>query len=186
MWTFALFIMPSASFALTNALGGFGADFHTSEQIVSLLGGAGVLVAGVFGSLMVPVLAKAIPPRPIYLLVGGVGAVFTLILAASPHIPATFGLAMLGENIFQSAAFAVEAMIILRTIGADNPLAATQYGLLNAAASVPLTYMQYLDGQGYARMGVNGSFLTDGLLSGAGVLLLAGVLWLWRRSVPPV
>ncbi|MGZ6037270.1 MAG: MFS transporter [Phenylobacterium sp.] len=186
LWTLLLFLLPAASFALTNALGGFGADFHTSERIVSLLGGAGLVVAGVFGSLMVPVLAKGVAPRPLYLLIGGLGAIFTLVLVVIPHAPASFGLAMLGENIFQSAAFAVETMIILRTIGHENPLAATQFGLLNAATSLPLTYMQYLDGQGYGVGGVNGSFLMDALVSGAAVLLLAGVLWRWRRRIPAI
>ncbi|MGZ6018321.1 MAG: MFS transporter [Phenylobacterium sp.] len=186
LWTLLLFLLPAASFALTNALGGFGADFHTSERIVSLLGGAGLVVAGVFGSLMVPVLARGVAPRPLYLLIGGLGAIFTLVLVVIPHAPASFGLAMLGENIFQSAAFAVETMIILRTIGHENPLAATQFGLLNAATSLPLTYMQYLDGQGYGVGGVNGSFLMDALVSGAAVLLLAGVLWRWRRRIPAI
>ena len=153
LWTLLLFLMPAASFALTNALGGFGADFHTSERIVSLLGGVGLVVAGVFGSLMIPVLSKKVRPRPLYLMVGGFGALFTLVLVVTPHTPVTFGLAMLGENVFQAAAFAVESMIILRTIGHDNPLAATQFGLLNAATSLPLTYMQYLDGQATWRVG---------------------------------
>ncbi len=186
LWTLLLFLLPAASFALTNALGGFGNDFHTSERIVSLLGGAGLIVAGVVGSLMVPVLSKGVRPRPLYLMIGGFGALFTLILVVTPHIPATFGLAMLGENVFQSAAFAAESMIILRTIGHDNPLAATQFGLLNAATSLPLTYMQYLDGQGYAAIGVNGSLLADALISGAAVLMLAGVFWLWRRRIPAI
>lgn len=186
LWTLLLFLAPAASFALTNALGGFGSDFHTSERIVSLLGGAGLVVAGVFGSLMVPVLSKRVRPRPLYLMVGGFGALFTLVLMVTPHIPATFGLAMLGENVFQSAAFAAESMIILRTIGRDNPLAATQFGLLNAATSLPLTYMQYLDGQGYGAAGVNGSLLADALISGSAVLLLAAVFWVWRKRIPAI
>jgi PAT family beta-lactamase induction signal transducer AmpG len=65
-------------------------------------------------------------------------------------------------------------------------LAATQFGLLNAAISLPLTYMQYLDGQGYALRGVNGSLLADAVLSGGAVLVLAGVLWVWRRRIPAI
>jgi PAT family beta-lactamase induction signal transducer AmpG len=186
LWTLLLFLMPAASFALTNALGGFGADFRTSERVVSLLGGSGLVVAGVAGSLMIPVLSKKVQPRPLYLMVGGFGALFTLVLVVTPHVPMTFGLAMLGENVFQAAAFSVENMIILRTIGHNNPLAATQFGLLNAAVSLPLTYMQMLDGQGYGALGVNGSLLTDALLSGGAVLMLAGVLWVWRKRIPAI
>jgi MFS transporter, PAT family, beta-lactamase induction signal transducer AmpG len=52
-----LFGVPAASFALTNTLGGLGRDFAASERFVSFVGGAGAAVAGVFGSLMTPVLA---------------------------------------------------------------------------------------------------------------------------------
>ena len=187
LWTLLLFVMPATAFALTNTLGGLGADFKTSERLVSLLGGAGAAVAGIVGSLMIPQLSKAVAPRPLYLWVGGVGALFTLTLVFLPRNPTTFGLAMLGENVFQCAAFSVTNFIILRTIGPDNPLAATQFGLLNAAAALPLSYMQFLDGQAYGRFGgVNGSYLADSLISGAACVLLALLLWSLRRYIPPI
>ncbi len=186
LWTLLLFVMPATAFALTNTLGGLGADFRTSEHLVSLLGGAGAAVAGVVGSLMIPQLGKSIAPRPLYLWVGGVGALFTLSLVFMPRNAATFGLAMLGENVFQCAAFAVSNFIILRTIGHGNPLAATQFGLLNAAGALPLSYMQYIDGQAYGLGGVNGSYLADSLISGAACGVLALLLWGLRRRIPPI
>lgn len=186
LWTVLLFVLPAASFALTNALGGLGTDFHSSERIVSLLSGAGLTVAAVVGSLTIPLLSKKIAPRPLYLMIGGFGAIFTLFLVASPHTPMTFALAILGQNVFQAAAFATENMITLRTIGPNNPLAATQFGLLGATANLPIAYMQYLDGRGYAAGGVNGSLLTDALISGAAVLVLTAVLWNWRNRVPAI
>ena len=186
VWTLLLFVMPATAFALTNTLGGLGRDFKTSEALVGLLGGAGATVAGVFGSLMIPQLGKAIAPRPLYLWVGAVGALFTLSLVLLPRNPATFGLAMLGENVFQCAAFSVSNFIILRTIGHDNPLAATQFGLLNAASALPLSYMQYVDGQAYGFGGVNGSYVADSLISGAACAVLALLLWGLRRRIPPI
>ena len=186
LWTLLLFVMPATAFALTNTLGGLGADFKTPEWQVGLFGGAGAGVAGIFGSLMIPQLGKAIQPRPLYLYVGGVGALFTLGLVFLPRNAATFGLAMLGENVFQCAAFAVTNFIILRTIGQDNPLAATQFSLLNAAGALPLAYMQYVDGQAYGLGGVNGSYLADALISGAACAALALLLWGLRRQIPPI
>jgi PAT family beta-lactamase induction signal transducer AmpG len=187
LWTLALFVAPCASFALTNTLGGLGADFRTPESLVGLIGGAGVAVAGVVGSLAIPILAKVVPPRPLYLLVGGFGAAFTLALMLLARTPATFGLAMLGENVFQAASFSVANLIILRTIGHENPLAATQFGLLNSAGGFPLTYMQFVDGHAYGALGgVNGSFIADAGVSGAACILLALVLWACRRRVPAI
>jgi len=186
LWTLPLFLMPSASFALTNTLGGLGHDFNTSERLVGLIGGGGVTIAGVFGPLLIPPLAKRLPPRPLYLMVGVCGALFSLALILLPHVPATFGLALMGENIFQAGAFSVANVIALRANGKDNPLAATQFGLLIAATGLPLTYMQYLDGQAYGLGGVNGTLLNDAALSGGACLVLAVVFWAFRKRVPLV
>lgn len=186
LWTLPLFLLPSASFALTNTLGGLGHDFNTPEAMVGLIGGAGVATAGVIGSLMVPRLAKRIEPRPLYLLVGGAGALFTLVCASLPHTPTTFGLAFLGENVFQAAAFSVANLITLRTIGHDNPLAATQFGLLTTAYALPLIYMQIIDGQAYGVGGVTGSYLADALVSGGACVALALLLWSLRRRIPAI
>lgn len=171
-----LFGVPAASFALTNILGGLGRDFGASEQFVAFVGGAGVTVAGVFGSLMVPVVAARLAPRPLYLMIGAVGAAFTLALIPAPRTPATFTLAMVGENIFQSASFATANIVMFRAIGKDNPFAATQFALMAAAQGLPLSYMQVLDGRAYGAGGLAGSYLMDGGLGVAACALLALVL----------
>jgi PAT family beta-lactamase induction signal transducer AmpG len=148
------------------------------------LGGICSAVAGILGSLLIPRLETAIAPKPLYLLVGIVGAMFTLGLIALPHNPITFGVAMLAENFFQGAAFAVQYLIILRTIGHDNPLAATQFGLLFSASNLPLVYMQVIDGNAYGLLGgVNGSYLADALISGTFCVILTLVLWHFRATI---
>jgi PAT family beta-lactamase induction signal transducer AmpG len=97
-----------------------------------------------------------------------------------------FGVAYLGENVFQAASFSVSNLITLRVLGVNNPLAATGYGLLVAASSAPITYMQIVDGHAYDFGGVTGSFLADALVSGAACLLLALMLVVWRKRIPAV
>ncbi len=186
LWTLLLFLAPCASFALTNLLGGLGRDFHTPENLVGLIGGVGVSIAGVCGSLVVMPLAKRIEPRTLYLLVGGVGALFTTVLVFLARSPVTYALSSLGENGFQAAAFAVSYAITLRTIGHDNPLAATQFGLLTAAGSLPLAYMQAIDGHFYGFGGASGSYLADALVSGGGCVALALLFWALRRKIPAI
>ncbi|HEY1836861.1 MAG TPA: hypothetical protein VGG36_04340 [Rhizomicrobium sp.] len=181
LWALLFFVMPVGSFALTNTVGGIGHLFGASEHLVGVIGGVGASVAGVFGALaIVPVLRRH-SPLTIYALVGGVGAAFTLLLCALPLRPEVFALAVLGENMFQSASFTVSTTIILRTIGEDNPLAATQCAVLFAAISLPISYMQALDGQGFSYGGVVGTFLTDGVLTLAACVLL-GLLLRFARG----
>jgi len=179
--TLLLFSLPASSFALTNSLGGLGHDFAASERFVAVLAGTGVTAAAVCGALFVPALVKRMPPLALYLLIGSAGALFTLSLLALPRVPGVFALAMVGENVFQSAAFVVEATIIFRTIGEDNPLASTQFGLLQAATAFPITYMQALDGQGYGRAGLAGAFATDAGLSLLACAALLPLVLIWMR-----
>lgn len=182
----ALFILPSGSFALTNVLAGVGHDFSASQRAVSLYSGIATSVAGVGGSFLLKPLAKRFPLRPLYLGIGIVGALFTLSLLLLPRVPWTFGLADIGENIFQALAFAASYAIVFEVIGPGNPLAATVFSVLCSAIALPVVYMGYLDGRGYDWRGLTGSFLTDAGLGLTACILLAFALVRLRRVRPRV
>ena len=182
----ALFASPCASFALTNTLGSLGNDFHASPRVVSVVGGAGLSLAGIFGSLMFRPFARLIRLRPLYLAIGAAGALFTASLLLLHHTPTTFGIAMVGENIFQALAYTGITAISFETIGRNNPLASTTYGLFNASSLIPLIYMQIIDGRAYGWHGVIGSFVADASLSLIACALLASMLFLLRRPDPQI
>lgn len=182
----ALFLLPAASFALTNVLGGTGSDFSTSERTVSLFAGVGSSAAGIVGSFLLFPLARRFPLRPVYLAIGIVGAFFTLSLLALPRLPWTFGIAITGENLFQALAFATANAIAFEVIGPDNPFAATLFTVLLAANNLPITYMQFLDGRGYDWHGLLGSIVTDASISIAACLFLVWMINRWRVTAPPV
>lgn len=181
--TLALFCLPASSFALTNTLGSLGARFGASETFVAAMAGLGVTAAGVVGTLFVPALVKRIEPLILYLAIGTLGACFTLSLIGLPRTPMIFALALFGQNIFQAAAFAVESTIVFRTIGQDNPLAATQFAFLQAATCLPISYMQAVDGQAFDRGGLNRMLATDATasLAACAVIALAALLWVRHR-----
>jgi PAT family beta-lactamase induction signal transducer AmpG len=175
----ALFIAPCGTFSLTNMVAGFGGDFSVAPRIVGLMGGAGVTVAGVFGSLMLPSLARRMPLRMLYLATGVGGSFFTMSMLMLPHVPSTFALLVLGENAVQACAIACSLGITFEVIGQQNPLAATNYAILNAAYNVPITYMLLIDGSGYERWGVAGALAVDaavGLIACLGLGLLIAML----------
>ncbi len=179
--TLLLFCLPASSFALTNTLGGLGGDFRASERFVALIAGLGVTAAAVLVSMAVPAIIKRVAPLLLYLLIGSTGAVFTVSVLLLPRVPVVFALVLIGQNIFQSAAFVVENTIIFRTIGDENPLAATQFGLLSAATAFPITYMQAIDGQGYHVAGLTGALITDASLSLLACAVLLPLVLHWMR-----
>ena len=152
----------------TNFLSGVGHDFHASPQFVSLVGGGGVLLGGLCGCLLFPVINGRLPSRLLYLAIGLCGAVFTLGLILMPHTPASFAIALIGENVFQALAITASIAISFETIGQNNPLSATSYCLMVSAYNVPITYMLFVDAAGYEKAGITGSYIAD-----AGLSLLA-------------
>jgi PAT family beta-lactamase induction signal transducer AmpG len=177
--TLILFMPPAASFALTNQLGGLGHLFGASERFVGLIAGIGVTLAGMGSSLLMPALTRRVPVRALYLLIGATGALFTFSLLLLPRTPTIFAVALIGENIFQAAAFAVQYAIILRAMGKNNPLAATQFAFLQAATALPITYMQWIDGRAFAAGGLDGSFVSDAVL---GLIACAALAVFLRRG----
>jgi PAT family beta-lactamase induction signal transducer AmpG len=96
-----------------------------------------------------------------------------------PHVPSTFALLVLGENVVQACAIACSLGITFETIGEQNPLAATNYAVLTGAYNVPITYMLLVDGSGYERWGVAGALAVDaaaGLIACLALGLLIALL----------
>jgi PAT family beta-lactamase induction signal transducer AmpG len=175
-----MFILPCAAFTLTNAFGGMGPDFHAADSLVSVANGIGAVVIGVFASILARLVLKRVSAPLLYLAIGSLGAAFTLGLLALPHSPATYLLAILGENAAQSIAQVSQNAMIFRSIRQGSPLASSQFGLLSTAYVVPYVYMQGLDGFGYKLAGgVTGSFTMDALVSLAACGLLFWPVLRW-------
>ena len=178
-----MFVLPCAAFTLTNAFGGIGRDFHASDALIDVANGIGATIIGFIASLAARLLLKWIPAPLAYLGIGVVGAVFTLSLLALARTPATYLMAVIGENAAQSIAQVSQNAIVFRSIREGSPLASSQFGLLSTALVVPYAYMQMLDGYGYKLAGrVDGSFLMDAGLSLAACLLLAIPVTKWLRA----
>lgn len=175
----ALFALPCGTFSLTNTLSGVGThDFHASEAFVGLVGGVGMTAGGVFGSLVAPRLARRFEPLALYIGIGVVGALFTLLLLFPARTPVLFAVAMVGENVFQSAATALTYALALLSTGKNNPTASTQFALIGCAYVAPIVYMPILDGLGYDRGGIAGNLATDAIL---GLLACALMVFLFAR-----
>jgi PAT family beta-lactamase induction signal transducer AmpG len=184
-WLCLLLVLPCTAFALTNTLGGLGGDYHASEKLIAAIGGVGVTAAGIFGSLTVPMLSRRAKLFTVYLGIGIVGGLSTLSLLVLPHTPTVYTIGFVAQNIWQSAGLAAGTALILASIGKSNPLASTQFAILNAALAAPLVYMQWIDGHAYGALGLTGLYLTDGGLDLAACVLMIGLFMLWSKTLRP-
>jgi MFS transporter, PAT family, beta-lactamase induction signal transducer AmpG len=178
---FLLLVLPCASFALTNTLGGLGGDYHASEKLIALIAGFGITIAGVLGSLSVPVLSRRTPLLTLYLGIGFVGGLSTLLLIALPHTAFVYTGTFIAQNIWQSAALSTGNALILSSIGKNNPVASTQFAVLSAAMSAPIAYMQWFDGQAYGAHGLSGLYLTDGGLDLLACTAMTMLFFYWFK-----
>ena len=176
-----LFIAPAATFSLVNLLSGLGSDFNASTHFVGLVGGGGVLIAGVAGCMIFALIGRLMPLRYLYLAIGATGAIFTLMLILLPRTPQSFAIALIGENVFQSISITASTAISFETIGRSNPLAATTYCLMVSSFNIANTYMLVADGFGYEHGGVVGSYAVDAFISLAASGALAALLLLVSR-----
>lgn len=180
---FLLLVLPCASFALTNTLGGLGGDYHASERLIAAIAGFGITIAGVLGSLSVPILSRRAPLLSVYLGIGFIGGLSTLSLIVLPHTPVIYTVAFVAQNIWQSAALATGNALILSSLGKQNPVASTQFAVLCAAMSAPIAYMQWFDGQAYGAHGLAGMYMTDGGLDLIACSGMTALFFYWFRRV---
>jgi PAT family beta-lactamase induction signal transducer AmpG len=172
-----LFTAPTACFALTNTLGGLGGDFHATPRFVSVVGGIGLSIVGSVACLLFQPIARVMRSLYAYLAIGVAGGAFTLTMLLLPRTPLVFAIAFLGENAFQALAFTAGVAITFEAIGRNNPLAATQFGLLTSATVVPILYMQLVDGHAYTHFHLHGTYLIDGGIS----VVACALCWLALR-----
>jgi MFS transporter, PAT family, beta-lactamase induction signal transducer AmpG len=179
-----LFAAPCATFSLTNFLGARGNDFHASVAFVGLIGAVGGTIGGVAGCLIFPPLSRLLPLRPLYLAIGIAGSCMTLSLTLLPHIPTSFAIALIAENLFQTCAITTSTAIMFDVIGQNNPLASTTFCFIGSAYSFPISYMLYVESFGYTRGGIAGSFIADAL-TGLAACTLLGLLLFWLSRKRP-
>ncbi|HEY1242775.1 MAG TPA: hypothetical protein VGF16_19575, partial [Bryobacteraceae bacterium] len=61
----------------------------------------------------------------------------------------------------------------------------TRYSLFLAAGNLPITYVLWLDGQGYRHLGTRGLFGVDAL-GNVLVFTLVAIVWIAHRKAAPV
>jgi predicted MFS family arabinose efflux permease len=177
---FVLFLAPASCAAAINLFAALGDDFHTSAQWVIWITGAGAAITGTLGSLLGGHIADHVDRGALYMSGGMLAGLIALLMAWTPHTPATFAVGVLVYNCAAGVCYAGCTALCLQLLGTANPAAATQIALFFAASNVPIVYMTWLDGRGYAMFGVRGLLLVDGLVSiGAAIPLLL----YWRRCI---
>jgi hypothetical protein len=163
-WGTLLLLAPCSTGAAQSLLPAIASHYGvggSGVMWINGLGGGGALTLGALASTLVP---STWDRRFTYAAAGVTNALaaFILLVANRPSV-------YLGGTFFylatQGLCWARSVALIVELVGPETRDASTLYSLLNAAVSIPVLYVVWLDGVGFRYFGTHGLLLTDALLN---------------------
>ena len=170
-------LSPVGTCALINYFAGMTKDYGASADVVTGVSGVGSIVFPAIGALVGGYLADRYNRRILYLSTGVMTAICALVMAASPHVEATYAVGVCTYNLITGMSYAVFTAFILETIGDGGKSAATRYTIYNSAANFAIGYVGLVDTRFHDTYGIGGVLVCDAVLNVAGALVLGTVFW---------
>jgi MFS transporter, PAT family, beta-lactamase induction signal transducer AmpG len=181
-----LLTFPMCSGGMLGLLPELARDYGVNGATVAWIngiGGALLSSAGALAASLIPVRVRA----PIAFLVAGlVNAASLAILALAPMRPAVY---LTGTVLFLftiGACFALFTAVALEFLGDSGKSGSTRYAIINSLGNLPVAYMAWADGRGYAHWGPRAMPGTDAVLSAAAACLLLAYFYSVRPKAAPV
>jgi MFS transporter, PAT family, beta-lactamase induction signal transducer AmpG len=176
---------PCCSGAMIGQLPQLARDYHvTGHQVAWINGVAGALLAsaGALAASLIPIRVRA----PIAFLLAGLANAATLaIFALGPLHPAVY---FTGTVLFLftiGAGYALFTGVALEFLGGSGKSGSSRYAIINSIGNLPVAYMTYLDGRGYALWGPRAMPGVDAIITAAGCLILLAHFAVSRRRNQP-
>lgn len=175
-----LVMAPGCSGAMIGLLPALAADYGVSGQQVAWINGlAGALLTtiGALAASLIPVRIRA----PIAFLVAGVVNAATLaVLSLGPQTPAIYYAGTVLFLVSIGAGYALFTGVVLEFLGGSGKSGSARYAIINSLGNLPVAYMAYVDGRGYAHWGPRAMPGIDAIVSLVGCLSLL-VYFVFRR-----
>ena len=159
---------------MIGLLGELARDYGvTGQQVAWINGLCGALLtsAGAFAALLIPVRVRA----PIAFLIAAlINAAALAVLALGELRPAVYFTGTVLFLFTVGASYTFTTAVILEFLGASGKSGSGRYSIVNSLSNVPVAYMMWLDGRGYALWGPRGMPGIDAMISAVSLLLLLG------------
>jgi PAT family beta-lactamase induction signal transducer AmpG len=166
---------------MIGLLPALAADYGvTGQQVAWINGLAGALLtaAGALAASLIPVRIRA----PIAFLIAGLFNAATLaVLSLGPQTPTVY---FIGTVLFLfsiGAGYALFTGVVLEFLGGSGKSGSARYAIINSLGNLPVAYMAYLNGRGYAHWGPRAMPATDAVLSTAAIVLLLALFVVTKR-----
>lgn len=156
---------PCCSGAMIGLLPQLARDYHvTGHQVAWINGVAGALLtsAGALAASLIPIRVRA---SVAFLLAGLINAATLAIFAIGPLRPTVY---FTGTVLFLftiGTGYALFTGVALEFLGGSGKSGSSRYAIINSVGNLPVAYMIYLDGRGYALWGPRGMPAVDAIIT---------------------
>jgi PAT family beta-lactamase induction signal transducer AmpG len=178
----ACMLLPMGSGALSGLLPGLAAEYHISGAQIAWINGLGGSLLCCVGSLAAGLAVTRLRSVYYYALICSMNLIPLAVLWLGPLTPVTYLVGSLLMLLSIGACYGAFTGVVLEFLGHSGKSGSARYSLINSLGNVPVAYMAYVDGRGYARWGAHGMPGVDLCLSVAGLAVL--LMLAWRQPAP--
>lgn len=172
---------PAGSGAMIGLLGAIARDYGVTGQQVGWINGvAGALLTSA-GALAASLIPAKVPAPIAYLVCTIINAATLAVFALGPMRPAVYFSGTIFYLFTVGTCYALTTAVILEMMGASGKSGSGRYSVVNSLANVPVAYMIWLDGRGYALWGTRGMPAMDLVVSAVAASVLLAHFVVSRR-----
>lgn len=176
-----LILAPCASGAMIGLLPELARDYGVSGAQVAWINGVGGALLTTAGALSASLIPVRVRTPVAYLLAGLANAATLALLSVGPRQPAIYFASTVLFLFTVGAGYALFTAVSLEFLGGSGKSGSSRYAIINSLGNVPVVYMTWLDGRGYALWGPRGMSGIDALVSALAVFVLLGHFVFSRR-----
>jgi predicted MFS family arabinose efflux permease len=177
-----LVTFPMCSGAMLGLLPALARDYGVNGSAVAWINGLGGVLLTALGALAASLIPARIRASVAFLLAGLANAASLAILAILPLQPLVY---FAGTVLFLftiGMCYALFTGVSLEFLGASGKSGSTRYAIINSLGNLPVAYMAWVDGRGYAHWGPRAMPATDAVVSTVGAALLLAHFAFNRRK----
>ena len=179
-----LITSPCASGAMIGLLPELARDYGVSGTQVAWINGVGgalLTTAGALSASLIPVRVRA---SVAFLSAGLANAGTLALLSLGPQRPAIYFASTVLYLFTIGAGYALFTAVALEFLGGSGKSGSSRYAIINSLGNIPVVYMTWLDGRGYAHWGPRGMPRMDAMVSAAIITILLGhfVASRWKKE----
>jgi MFS transporter, PAT family, beta-lactamase induction signal transducer AmpG len=180
-----LVTFPMCSGGMLGLLPELARDYGVSGSGVAWINGVAGALLTTLGALAVSLIPVRVRASVAFLIAGLANAASLAILAIGPLHPLVYYISTVLFLFTIGACYALFTGVSLEFLGNSGKSGSTRYAIINSLGNLPVAYMSWIDGRGYAHWGPRGMPAADAVLSTAGAALLLAHFVFSRRKRSP-